>query len=55
MDSSRSSAQWIEERRDQGAAGSAFAFTVVDCDDTVLARVSLGAVNRRHSTGWVSY
>ncbi|MGW7369108.1 GNAT family N-acetyltransferase [Streptomyces sp. NPDC054841] len=55
VDSVRSAERWIAERREQWAAGSAFAFAVVDGDDTVLGHVSVGAVNRRHSVGWVSY
>ncbi|WP_406087569.1 GNAT family N-acetyltransferase [Streptomyces virginiae] len=47
--------RWIAERADEWEAGSAFSFSVVDGDDTVLGQVSVGAVNRRHSVGWVSY
>ncbi|MET9692364.1 GNAT family N-acetyltransferase [Streptomyces sp. NPDC006514] len=47
--------RWIAERTAEWEAGSAFAFCVVDDADTVLGHVSVGAVNRRHSVGWVSY
>lgn len=55
VDSARAAERWITERGDDWAAGAAFAFAVVDGEDTVLGHVSVGAVNRRHSTGWVSY
>lgn len=47
--------RWIAERTAEWEAGSAFAFSVVDGADTVLGQVSVGAVNRQHSVGWVSY
>ncbi|MFD5256837.1 GNAT family N-acetyltransferase [Streptomyces bobili] len=47
--------QWIADRGKEWAADSAFAFAVVDGDDAVLGHVSVGAVNRRHAIGWVSY
>ncbi|WP_442480698.1 GNAT family N-acetyltransferase [Streptomyces kutzneri] len=47
--------RWIAERTAEWEAGSDFAFSVVDGADTVLGQVSVGAVNRRHSAGWVSY
>lgn len=55
VDSVEAAHRWITDRGDQWTAGSAFAFAVVDGDDSVLGHVSVGAVNRRHSTGWVSY
>ncbi|MGW6732459.1 GNAT family N-acetyltransferase [Streptomyces sp. NPDC055013] len=47
--------RWLAVQADQWVSGSAFAFAVVDGADTVLGNVAVGAVNRRHSTGWVSY
>ncbi|MFE2316952.1 GNAT family N-acetyltransferase [Streptomyces sp. NPDC059441] len=47
--------RWIADRGDQWAAGTSYAFAVVDGDDTVLGHVSVGSVDRRHSIGWVSY
>ncbi|WP_327260237.1 GNAT family N-acetyltransferase [Streptomyces sp. NBC_01232] len=49
--------QWIAARDDEWDSGSAFAFSVVvdDDDGIVLGHVSVGAVNRRHGIGWVSY
>ncbi|MFD6973070.1 GNAT family N-acetyltransferase [Streptomyces sp. NPDC059949] len=55
VDSARAAERWITARGDDWAADSAFSFAVVDGEDTVLGQVSVGAVNRRHSTGWVSY
>ncbi|MEU6594570.1 GNAT family N-acetyltransferase [Streptomyces sp. NPDC046881] len=47
--------RWLAARADQWAAGTAFAFAVVDDADAVLGNVAVGAVDRRHGTGWVSY
>jgi RimJ/RimL family protein N-acetyltransferase len=56
VDSLEAAEQWIA-RRDAGwADDEEFAFAVVDSDDaTVLGHMSAGLVNRRFSTGWVSY
>ncbi|MEU6084519.1 GNAT family N-acetyltransferase [Streptomyces sp. NPDC047108] len=48
-------ARWIADRNEQWASGSAFSFAVTDDTDTVLGQVAVGAVNRQHRTGWVSY
>ncbi|MEU6681033.1 GNAT family protein [Streptomyces sp. NPDC046925] len=55
IDSVQTAERWITDRNDQWAEDSAFSFAVVDGGDAVLGHVSVGAVNRRHSTGWVSY
>ncbi|MGW6980971.1 GNAT family N-acetyltransferase [Streptomyces sp. NPDC054932] len=55
MESVHDAQRWIADRGAEWDAGSAFAFSVVDGDDLVLGQVSVGAVNRRHSVGWVSY
>ncbi|MFE7098488.1 GNAT family N-acetyltransferase [Streptomyces erythrochromogenes] len=47
--------RWLAARAEQWDAGSAFAFAVVDGADAVLGNVAVGAVDRRHRTGWVSY
>ncbi|MFJ5998546.1 GNAT family N-acetyltransferase [Streptomyces sp. NPDC092370] len=47
--------RWLAVQSDQWARGVAFAFAVVDGEDTVLGNVAVSAVNRRHATGWVSY
>lgn len=47
--------RWLAMRTDQWAGGTAFAFAVVDDQDTVLGNVAVSTVNRRHATGWVSY
>ncbi|MER6202765.1 GNAT family N-acetyltransferase [Streptomyces sp. NPDC001586] len=55
MDSVRAAESWIADRGGHWAEGSAFAFAVVEGDGTVLGNVSVGAVDRRQATGWVSY
>ncbi|MFF7897412.1 GNAT family N-acetyltransferase [Streptomyces sp. NPDC007920] len=47
--------RWLAGQSERWRDGSAFAFAVVDRRDTVLGNVAVGAVNRRHATGWVSY
>ncbi|MEV7586243.1 GNAT family N-acetyltransferase [Streptomyces erythrochromogenes] len=47
--------RWLADRAEQWEAGSAFAFAVVDGAGAVLGNVAVGAVDRRHRTGWVSY
>ncbi|MFJ9822760.1 GNAT family N-acetyltransferase [Streptomyces sp. NPDC101160] len=47
--------RWLEVQTDQWARGFAFAFAAVDGEHSVLGNVAVGAVNRRHATGWVSY
>ncbi|MFE7134742.1 GNAT family N-acetyltransferase [Streptomyces sp. NPDC057638] len=47
--------RWLAERRERWEAGSSFAFAVVDERDTALGNVAVGAVDRRHGVGWVSY
>ncbi len=47
--------RWVSSQSQRWRAGSAFAFAVVDGQDTVLGNVAVGAIDRRHGTGWVSY
>ncbi|MEU4997306.1 GNAT family N-acetyltransferase [Streptomyces sp. NPDC021622] len=47
--------RWIARREEERNDGTAYAFAVVDADDTPLANVSVGAVNLTHAIGWVSY
>ncbi|WP_043194802.1 GNAT family N-acetyltransferase [Streptomyces sp. NRRL F-2664] len=47
--------RWLAARAEQWDAGTGFAFAVVDGADAVLGHVAVGAVDRRHRTGWVSY
>ncbi|MEU5535999.1 GNAT family N-acetyltransferase [Streptomyces sp. NPDC020362] len=47
--------RWLAARTGQWDSGSGFAFAVVDEADTVLGNVAVGALDRRHRTGWVSY
>ncbi|MGW1256399.1 GNAT family N-acetyltransferase [Streptomyces sp. NPDC002513] len=46
---------WLAGQAERWRAGSAFAFAVVDGQNTVLGNVSVGVIDRRHGTGWVSY
>lgn len=46
--------RWIDERRSQWEAGTAFSWAVVD-DSTVLGSVTVSSIDRRHLLGWVSY
>ncbi|GGZ64085.1 acetyltransferase [Streptomyces inusitatus] len=55
VDSTAAAERWIADRADEWALGAAFSFAVADGDDTLLGQVSVGAVDRCHSTGWVSY
>ncbi|MEU6465728.1 GNAT family N-acetyltransferase [Streptomyces sp. NPDC046976] len=47
--------RWLAGQRERWRAGTAFAFAAVDEEDTVLGQVAVSAIDRRHSTGWVSY
>ncbi|WP_416485448.1 GNAT family N-acetyltransferase [Streptomyces sp. CL12] len=47
--------RWLAWQLERWRAGTAFAFAVVDEEDTVLGHVAVSAIDRRHSTGWVSY
>ncbi|MFF8959641.1 GNAT family N-acetyltransferase [Streptomyces sp. NPDC014894] len=55
VDSPAAAGRWIADRGAEWASGAAFAFAVADGDDTVLGQMSVGAVDRCHGTGWVSY
>lgn len=55
VNSAEAACRWIARREQERGAGTAFAFAVVDGDDTPLGNVAVGAVNRVHATGWVSY
>lgn len=55
VNSSDAALHWIERREKERAAGTAYAFAVVDADGAPLGNVTVGAVNRTHATGWVSY
>ncbi|MFJ2767727.1 GNAT family N-acetyltransferase [Streptomyces sp. NPDC087300] len=55
VDSTGTAARWIARRAAERAADSAYAFAVVDAGDRPLGHVAVGAVNRVHDTGWVSY
>ncbi|MFI9204710.1 GNAT family N-acetyltransferase [Streptomyces sp. NPDC053048] len=47
--------EWIRTRSRQWKSGEAYAFAIVDSSGITLGNVTIGAVDRRHSTGWVSY
>ncbi|MGW1411721.1 GNAT family N-acetyltransferase [Streptomyces sp. NPDC002403] len=55
VNSVQAAERWIAARDDQWTADSAYSFAVVDGDDLVLGQVCVSQVDRRHSTGWVSY
>ncbi|MFI9305282.1 GNAT family N-acetyltransferase [Streptomyces triculaminicus] len=58
VDSVEDARKWVRARGAQWEEGSAFSFAVVDGHGgggAVLGNVAVGAVDRRHSTGWVSY
>ncbi|MEV0525586.1 GNAT family N-acetyltransferase [Streptomyces sp. NPDC050439] len=55
VDSRESASRWIARRGQEERAGVAYAFAVVGGDDVPLGNVAVGAVNRVHGTGWVSY
>ncbi|QES39000.1 GNAT family N-acetyltransferase [Streptomyces venezuelae] len=55
VDSLAAATGWIGRRSRDRDAGTAYAFAVADESDTALGNVAVGAVNRVHSTGWVSY
>ncbi|GAB3586728.1 hypothetical protein GCM10027445_65880 [Amycolatopsis endophytica] len=46
---------WVAARRDDHAAGRAFAFAVLDEAGSAVGNVAVSNVERRHQTGWVSY
>jgi len=55
IESAKAARRWLADQDERWSAGSGFAFAVVDGTGEVLGNVSVGAVDRRHSTGWVSY
>lgn len=55
VDSRGAAERWVQRRAAQWADGAAYALAVVAADGAVLGDVTVGAVNRRHGTGWVSY
>ncbi|WP_030775896.1 GNAT family N-acetyltransferase [Streptomyces sp. NRRL S-920] len=55
IDSQDAAERWICEWTERWEAGSAFAFAVVDGRGVVLGNVAVGAIDRPHATGWVSY
>ncbi|QMU71110.1 GNAT family N-acetyltransferase [Streptacidiphilus sp. P02-A3a] len=47
---------WVRERQADRAAGTGYAWAVVDdADGTLLGCAAVTSVDRRHDTGWVSY
>ncbi|MER6036053.1 GNAT family protein [Streptomyces sp. NPDC001835] len=55
IDSEAAAEQWILRWTERWDTGSAHAFAVVDGDGGILGHVAVGAVDRRHAVGWVSY
>ncbi|WAL97655.1 GNAT family N-acetyltransferase [Streptomyces sp. Je 1-369] len=55
VDSPAAAADWITRRTRDRDLDRAYAFAVTDENGTPLGNVAVGAVNRTHATGWVSY
>ncbi|MCX4986930.1 MULTISPECIES: GNAT family N-acetyltransferase [unclassified Streptomyces] len=55
IDSEDAADQWISRWAERWDTGSAFGFAVVDGHGVVLGNVAVGAIDRRHDIGWVSY
>ncbi|SEM30845.1 GNAT family N-acetyltransferase [Streptacidiphilus jiangxiensis] len=56
VDSPEAAALWVTGQIQRWEAQAAFAFAVVSgAGEDVLGNVAVGAVDRRHATGWVSY
>lgn len=55
IDSMEAASRWVAQQIQRREAEAAFAFAVVDGAEEVLGNMSVGAVDRRHATGWVSY
>ncbi|WP_149182106.1 GNAT family N-acetyltransferase [Streptomyces sp. TRM49041] len=55
VDSVQAAERWIAACGDQWDAGLAYSFAVIDEGGLVVGQVRVGPVDRRHSTGWVSY
>lgn len=49
--------RWIAERATGWASGSCYAWAVTDgsCRSALVGCVQVGAVERRHDSGWISY
>ncbi len=45
---------WIDERRTQWEAGTAFSWAVED-ESSILGSVTVSSIDRRHLLGWISY
>ncbi|MEU7577957.1 GNAT family N-acetyltransferase [Streptomyces sp. NPDC041068] len=55
VNSQEAAHRWIERRAAEWDAGTSYAFAVTDTEGAALGNVAVGAVNRVHDTGWVSY
>ncbi|QEV18735.1 GNAT family N-acetyltransferase [Streptomyces alboniger] len=55
VDTPTAAADWIERRAGRWADGSEYSFAVTGADGVVLGNVAVGAVDRVHGIGWVSY
>lgn len=47
--------RWLGDQDERWQQGSLFSFAVVDAQDAAVGSVAVGAIDRRHATGWVSY
>ncbi|MEY9876743.1 RimJ/RimL family protein N-acetyltransferase [Streptacidiphilus sp. MAP12-33] len=58
VDSPEAAARWVDQQARRWEAEQAFAFAVVrgaGGAEQLLGNMAVGAVDRRHGTGWVSY
>ncbi|SFB52583.1 Protein N-acetyltransferase, RimJ/RimL family [Amycolatopsis marina] len=55
VDTVPAAAAWIAARQRHWATGTGYSWAVLDARSVVLGCVEVGAVNRRHGCGWVSY
>lgn len=47
--------EWIAQRRADWTDGTGYSWAVIDDSSRLLGSVTVAALDRRHSTGWVSY
>ncbi len=47
--------RWLVDQDERWRQGSSFSFAIADRQDVAVGNVAVGAIDRRHATGWVSY
>jgi RimJ/RimL family protein N-acetyltransferase len=55
IDTVEAAERWLRARHDHWQAGSGYSWAITDRGGVVLGNVMIGAVDRHHGTGWVSY